>query len=184
MNRYWSRREFLASAAGTALLAPAVLAQEPRKVADFTLTVIGGKPRERGRQYGDKFKDAIRLFLEREIYATFVNKPASKDEMYRYADRCGQVVKRHTPIIFEELEGMAEGAGLRVEEALLLSLHEELFHRQPLPGPGHCMVLAAGPPDTSDGNAYVGQTWDWMASVHGLSNMLRWERPEGPSLLT
>jgi isopenicillin-N N-acyltransferase-like protein len=47
----------------------------------------------------------------------------------------------------------------------------------------HCTAIAAGPPDTSDGNTYVGQTWDWMESVYGLSSMLHWKRPEGPSLL-
>jgi isopenicillin-N N-acyltransferase-like protein len=43
--------------------------------------------------------------------------------------------------------------------------------------------LAAAPPETKDGNTYVGQNWDWMSSVYGLSNMLLWKRPEGPSVL-
>ena len=78
---------------------------------------------------------------------------------------------------------MAEGVGIRVEEVVLITLHEELYHRGVLPSVDHCTAVAAGPPDTADGHAYVGQSWDWMTSVYGLSSMLLWERPEGPSLL-
>ncbi len=192
MTRLWSRRRFLrqsfacalAGAGGLPYLQASGGEREDSKAPDHALTVISGRPRARGRQYGARFKDAVGAFLDKEIYDAFANKPSPKDDLYRYAGQCGQAVRKYSPIIMDELEGMAEGSGLRVEEALLLTLHEELFHRKPVPGPGHCTVLAAGPPDTSDGNAYIGQTWDWMASVYGLSNMLRWERPEGPSLLT
>jgi hypothetical protein len=66
---------------------------------------------------------------------------------------------------------------------VLITLHEELYHRSVLPAPGHCTAIAAGPPHTSDGNTYVAMTWDWMASVFGLSSVVLWRRPEGPSVL-
>jgi hypothetical protein len=53
-----------------------------------------------------------------------------------------------------------------------------------LPKVGHCTAVAVGPRLTGkDGETFVGQTWDWMTSVFGLSRMLYWKRPEGPSLL-
>jgi hypothetical protein len=64
-----------------------------------------------------------------------------------------------------------------------MSLHEELWHRGVLPRTEKCTAVAVGPPYTADGATYVGQTWDWMESVYGLSSMLLWERTEGPSLL-
>jgi isopenicillin-N N-acyltransferase-like protein len=65
-------------------------------------------------------------------------------------------------------------------------MHEEMSgHKEgTLPPIQHCTAFAAVPPDTGDGNCYVGQNWDWMESVYGLSSMLLWKRPEGPSLLT
>jgi isopenicillin-N N-acyltransferase-like protein len=81
------------------------------------------------------------------------------------------------------MEGIAEGAGLRLEEVVLLSLHEELFHRGVLPKVPHCTAVAVGPPETTDGRTLVGQTWDWMESVFGLSRIVHWRREEGPSLL-
>jgi isopenicillin-N N-acyltransferase-like protein len=105
--------------------------------------------------------------------------------LLRYAGQCANAIKDYSPALTDELEGMAEGADLRLEEIVLITLHEETAgHKNgTLPPVQHCTALAAGPPDTSDGNSYVGQNWDWMPSVYGLSQMLLWKRPEGPSLL-
>ncbi len=157
--------------------------KEPLQPPEPTLTVIVGKPRERGRRYGQKFKDGIQSFLDKEIYGVFTDKPASRDDMLRYAGQCGQAISDYAPAIHEEFEGIAEGSGLRFEEAVLITLHEELYHRGVLPKVPHCTAVAIGPPDTHDGHTYVGQTWDWMPSVFGLSSMLLWKRTEGPSVL-
>jgi hypothetical protein len=154
----------------------------PPKPPAFTRTVISGKPRERGRQYGKAFADGIRGFRDKEIYGPFIGKPATKEEMLRYAAACGQEVKKFSPVIFDELEGMAEGSGVRLEELVLITLHEELFHKGVLPKVPHCTAVGVGPPDTAGGGV-VGQTWDWMESVFGMSSLLVWKRPEGPSLL-
>src|SRR5262245_18696976 len=191
MEKLIRRREFVKSAAIGAVAAGALplLAgaadkkKEPPKAADHTLTVIAGKPRERGRQYGQKFNDSIHAFLDREIYAAYSKKGPAKDEMLRYAGACSKAIKEYSPIIADELEGMAEGTGLRLEEHVLITLHEELYHRGVLPAVDHCTAIAVGPPDTRDGNSYVGQNWDWMESVYGLSSVLLWKRPEGPSVL-
>jgi hypothetical protein len=183
-----TRRTFLLSALGstgalTGLGRATARAEGPApKPPPFTRTVISGKPRERGRQYGKQFADGIRAFLDKEIYRAFVGKPSPKDHMLRYADACGQEVRTYSPVIFDELEGMAEGSGLRLEDLVLVTLHEELFHKGVLPKVPHCTAVAVGPPDTAGGGV-VGQTWDWMESVFGLSSVLHWKRPEGPSLL-
>jgi isopenicillin-N N-acyltransferase-like protein len=141
-----------------------------------------GKPAERGRRYGARVKGAIARFLEREIYSAFVGKPATKDELLRYADGCAKAIAKYSPVVFAEMEGMAEGSGLTLADFVLLSLHEELYHKGAIPSVEHCHVAAAGPPTTT-GDTFVGQTWDWMESVFGLSQMLLWKRDEGPDVL-
>jgi isopenicillin-N N-acyltransferase-like protein len=153
------------------------------EVPDHRLTVISGKPRERGRQYGRAFQKGISSLLEREVYQAFVKKYSSRDDMLRYAGQCVKPIRDYSPTIMDELEGIAEGADLRLESVVLITLHEELGKGGVLPRVEHCTALAAGPPDTRDGNTYVGQNWDWMTSVYGLSSVLLWKRPEGPSLL-
>ncbi|MCI0741489.1 MAG: C45 family peptidase [Gemmataceae bacterium] len=145
--------------------------------------VISGKPRERGLAYGKLHRDGIRRFLDQEIYRPFLGKPASKKEMHQYAAACAEVMREVCPVIAQELEGMAQGSGVSSEEAVLISLHEELFHRVALPGAGHCTAVAVGPAESGNGHAYVGQTWDWMETVAGWASVVEWRRDEGPSVL-
>lgn len=185
-----TRRDMIKATAGTAALAlagrtfgePAQLPQAP----PHELTTIFGTPRERGRQYGRRFEKQIHAFLEREIYKPFVLDTQSKDRLLAYGGACTRDVEAYSPEIMAELEGVAEATGLRVEELVLITLHEELYHQGKLPTTGriqHCTAVAMGPPDTADGDTYVGQTWDWMPSVFGLSTLLMWKREEGPDLL-
>ena len=184
-----TRRTFLRSisaGSASALLYQPLFGAEPKQEArakPFSLTTISGKPRERGRAYGKQFAEGIGTFLDREIYTAFTDRPSSREQMLRYAGACLKEVQVFSPPLAEEVEGIAEGAGKRAEELVLMSLHEELYHRSPLPMPGHCTAVAAGPPDTADGHTYVGQTWDWMASVAGMSSAVLLKREEGPSLL-
>jgi hypothetical protein len=187
MNETLSRRNFLqqtvlgAAGIGGLRLAPA---QETARAPEHTLTVISGKPRERGRQYGANFRDGIRSFLDRELFTTYGGRPNPRENMLRYAAACGKMIQEYSPIIHEEMEGMAEGSGLRLEEIVLINSHEEMFHEGLVPAVEHCTVFGAIPPDTRDDRTFVCQTWDWMESASGLSTMLHWKRPEGPSLLT
>ena len=190
MPAFANRRQFLRAAAGSALalgglalIGGRLRAEQPAAGEVPEKTIISGQPRERGRAYGTKFKDAIQDFHDREIAAAFIDKPASKDDLYRYGAACGKVIAEVCPEIHDELEGLAEGAGLKLEQAVLTTLHEELYHRAPLPQKGHCTAVAVGPPDTERGRTLVGQTWDWMQSVYGLSSLNEWQRSTGPSVL-
>ncbi len=191
MSRTVTRRTFLQQAAGSAAalgVAPLLAAKdinETSNIKPHTLTVIAGKPRDRGKIYGRKFKDSIRDFLDKEIVQGCAA-TTSRDELLRYASQCTKAIQEYSPVIVEELEGMAEGAGLKLEEMVLLTLHEETAGHRGGTLPvvtHHCTALAAAPPDTNDGRTYVGQNWDWGHHVYGLSSMLLWKRPEGPSVL-
>jgi hypothetical protein len=181
-----SRRDFLrqtvAGAAGLAL--PTIATAAPKPEPFGAKQIISGKPRERGNAYGKLFKDGIARFLDKEIYGAFVAKPAPKDEMLRYAAACGKVLKEVCPVVNEELGGAAEGSGLKYEELVLITLHEELFHRGALPKVPHCTAVGVGPPNTAGKQTLVGQTWDWMETVAGMSSVVEWRTGTGPSVLS
>src|SRR5262245_65234161 len=129
-----TRREALQRVvAGLGALAcgsPATARSAERLVKPFgDAIVIAGGPRERGRRYGRRFRDEIAEFLDREIYRAFEGSLAAKDELLRYAAACSRVIRGECPVIADELEGMAEATGLRLEEHVLITLHEELYHR-------------------------------------------------------
>jgi hypothetical protein len=178
-----TRRDFLHRVAAGAVCAilPATArgAQKPEPFG--AKQIISGKARERGVAYGKLFKDGIARFLEKEI-DTFVGKPATKDDMLRYADACGKAMKEVCPIVYEELGGAAEGSGLKFEEVVLITLHEELYHRGALPKVPHCTAVGVAPPDAAR-NTLVGQTWDWMETVAGMSSLVEWRTGDGPDVL-
>src|SRR5687767_10765427 len=184
-----TRRAFLQSAAGAVLASGWLLRNRSSLCAESSpaefppLVTISGKPIERGRAYGKSLKEGIHQFLQKEILGAFIQKPSPKDELLHYAAACGNMVREACPIIHEELVGIAEGCDLPLEEVLLITLHEELYHRGALPKVPHCTAVAVGPPSTADGKTYVGQTWDWMESVFGQSRVVEWKRSEGPSVL-
>jgi isopenicillin-N N-acyltransferase-like protein len=186
-----SRREFLKSATLTTLAAgcclglnDGVAALGSDLIPEFPpLQTFAGKPRDRAKNYGERNRDAIHQFLEEELYASFIQGTVSKDGLRRYADACGASVKTYSQELYDELEGIAEGAGIEVDEVVLITLHEELYHRGALPKVPHCTALAVGPPVTKNSETLVGQTWDWMQSVFGLSQVVHWQRDNGPSVL-
>jgi hypothetical protein len=147
--------------------------------------VVSGGPRERGVAYGKQFKDGISQFLNQELYEALGGKPSSKDEMLKYAAACGKATREICPIVAEEIEGIAEGAGRSYEEIILIHAHEELYHRSKLPEAkhGHCTAVAVSPTDSGDGHTYVGQTWDWMTRLAGVSSVTEWQRDEAPSAI-
>jgi hypothetical protein len=158
-------------------------AEEATARAFAPATVVAGTPRDRGRAYGKQFRDAIHDFLNKEIFAAFVDRPASKGQMLDYAAACAAVVRQECPMVAEEFQGIADGAGLTFDEVVLINLHEELYHRPDLPRHGHCTAVAVAPPDTGNTHTYVGQTWDWMPTVAGKSAVTEWRRPGGVSVL-
>ncbi len=187
-----ARRDFLKLAAGTLAVSGAAsqLVIGRRAFGDLgdqavpahRLVTIAGSPAQRGESYGRQFAEQIKSFYRDQI-EVFVGQPATAEEMRRFAATCAEQIALHCPIIHDEIAGIARGAGMTLEEVTLLSAHEELYHRGQLPSVPHCTAVAVGPPLTGNGHTYVGQTWDWMPSVYGLSQMLHWKRTEGPSVL-
>ncbi len=158
------------------------LTERPR-ASDHSLVTITGSPRERGRVYGRRFAVAIREFLDTQIYGDFAKEKAKRDELLRYAGACLKPIRQLSTELIDELEGMAEGSELRLEEHVLITLHEELWHRGVIPSVDHCTAVAIGPPATCDGHTYVGESWDWFAQLYGKSQMLLWKRADGPSVI-
>ena len=158
------------------------LSERPQ-APDHTLVVVSGTPRERGRATGGN--SPTDPPIPREGSRGRVRLAQGQSPVP--APLRGSVPAGDPPLsptIVEEMEGMAEGSGLRLEEIVLLTLQEELWHRGEIPGGEHCTATAVGPPVTADGNTYVALSWDWFGQLYGKSQMLLWERKEGPSVLS
>src|SRR3954454_12525309 len=136
-----------------------ILGAEPRGAAYEPFApavVVSGTAHERGAGCGKHFKDAIHKFLDKEVYAAFIGKPFTKEQMLQYAADCEKVARVECPMLVEECEGIAEGADVTFGEVMLISLHEELRQLTSKQFQGHCTAVATSPSDSGDGHTYVG----------------------------
>lgn len=117
-----------------------------------------GSRYEIGYQQGVADRAAIRRFLEdREARLSAIlgiagGRTSFAPEIMKYE----KVIQAHLPGMAEELHGLAEGAGIMIEDAYLLQLRRELVGYRSVKVLGDCTTFGRRTP----GNTVLGQTID------------------------
>jgi len=105
---------------GPGSFVPAWRGARLREVPGFAILRLAGTPREKGRGHGERLKKRIRRALERA-------RPADPGLAALAIEACGARLQMALPASYrEELEGIAEGAGLSFEEVLFLNTRFDL----------------------------------------------------------
>lgn len=133
------------------------------------VTEIRGTPRACGRAYGEAFEPLIMGFCRREL------EPDRR--RLAYARACWPHVEKAAPATAEFLRGEAEGARVSLDHAVLLTLHEEIYHAT------HCTAFAAPPSATRSGQTIVAQNWDWSPHLYPWAGLLRLDLEGSPRAL-
>jgi len=108
--------------------------KDPYRLKVITLE---GSPKERGRIHGETLKHMILEIIERYKYYLQFNYNKDPDQLITYFlsnTHFLSTVKKWTPMLLEEIEGIAEGVGIDFKEifALQMVAHDEgwwLFQR-------------------------------------------------------
>ncbi|TNF29659.1 MAG: hypothetical protein EP329_15200 [Deltaproteobacteria bacterium] len=134
------------------------------------MLTLTGSPREMGRAFGESERDAIREFFALRVAnaimqaAKYGGQEVAPGGVLDVARRCVAPTRAYDPAGFEELSGIAEGAGLSVEEILALNGLTDIRDVLSWPGQldafGGCTSFIAQRDVTADGQVLVGQTWD------------------------
>jgi isopenicillin-N N-acyltransferase-like protein len=133
---------------------------------------VGGCPGERGLTHGRGLADGIDRFYDRWMtVASSGPRPIAERDAVAFALGLLPESRAQAPDLVEEVEGIAEGAGLPFEKVWFLNCFDEAagywLYRQQHLGRA-CTTFAATGRDTLDGVTYVGQSWDineWYESV-------------------
>jgi isopenicillin-N N-acyltransferase-like protein len=155
----------------------------------FPVFELKGTPHERGRIHGEQARGRVERSLAN--YARlfeFHGMPWMEAQRRSLAYR--DVIGAFDSALLEEIEGIAQGAGRRVEEIVALNARTELLPAQVLSGAdsGECTAIAVSPAASSAGGTLLAQNWDWVGSQRESMILLR--APEGrdpatePSCLT
>ncbi len=123
---------------------------------------ISGDYFSRGLKYGTICKDDIIINIDlcRDLCMAYRKIETSK--IYEEVKRFIPTLRKYDKNIFEELTGIAKGAGVNIEDIVLLNLRSEIMNKLWGVNCIHegCSTFAISSSD--ENKTFVAQTWDWM----------------------
>lgn len=153
---------------------------------------VRGTPRERGVQYGQLARQRILRSVEayEQVFAHYAgwDWPKVRSTALRYLDAIGEF----RPAVVEEMRGIADGAGLDMDDVVALNVRSEIMFASGVGGSGpmssalanECSSFAVLPEVALTGHTLAGQNWDWL--LHGRETVVLLEvaRDDGPEYTT
>lgn len=164
------------------------------QTSPFPLIEVSGAPRERGRSYGEQARARIHGSID--LYVGSLSKRGlAKSEVQSMALEFAPRIKAWAPDLMEEMEGIAEGAGLPLADIILVNARTEVLQLgerksmgtetgQRDEEPDGCTGAVIMGEATASGRLLHGQNWDWRAECAETSIVLKVVRADGPDFLT
>lgn len=134
-----------------------------------------GTARELGRLHGEQAAEKIRGFLD----FLSASMSLSRDTLRTRALRFRPLFEKVCPHLLTEIEGLAEGAGVTVEDALVVQLRGELANVSD----GACTSYVISGKGTASGETLIGQTSDTPPELMEFGYVLHLEPDDRPELL-
>jgi len=156
----------------------------------FRLT---GGHRQIGRQFGELAQPLIRQPLDQAIQRLEHGGRISRADALAAAMRYRPYVQAYAPFLDEEIVGVAEGAGLSLDDAYLLQLRAEaatpttaapaILLAGPDDGPDECTTFVALGDLTADGETLAGHNADLPAFYRDIGVVLEIVPDDAPAVL-
>jgi isopenicillin-N N-acyltransferase-like protein len=154
---------------------------------------IAGSHRQLGRQFGEAAASLIRLHLERALARLESHSSLTRNDALAAAMQYRPYVQQYAPFLDQEIVGMAEGAGLALEESYLLQLRAEAAQaRTAGPAPllttsddagDECTSVAVLPEATADGAGLIAHNADLPAFYREVGVVLEIVPDDAPAVL-
>ena len=178
-----NRRAFIAS-----LGALGVAACTRRPQPPFPELEAAGGPGDlglaQGRTFATKIGDNLDFYLE--WLSTWGD--TTRDRLLELAGPFAEVLGTHFPDMLEEIDGVARGSGLRLDEILLinartdiLAMVESELARRKIPA---CTALAIEGGEGFPTSIALCQNWDWDPLLADAPVVLRSRPTNGPAFVT
>ncbi|MDJ0842430.1 MAG: C45 family autoproteolytic acyltransferase/hydrolase [Acidobacteriota bacterium] len=140
------------------------------------LIKLSGSPREIGLKHGTLLRDRIRATFN--FYTETLN-PNSSFDFESHGNAYLEAIREDTPAYAEEIEAIAEGAGMAPWQITVINARTEIFLRLNSEFfAGECTALFF------KDVGLLGQTWDWMDRLEDLMVLLDVTRQDGHRFLT
>ena len=135
----------------------------------FPLVEVSGSSYEMGYQHGAQAAHLVRRYVQ------WIEKQtgASRDVLARNSVAFLPTIEALSPSLVQEVQGLADGAGISFEEALLCQVRAEVARV----GTGGCTAFALTRSATADRQPLAGQNLD-MEPEYADVAILLWARPD------
>lgn len=143
-----------------------------RNINGIPVVISRGTPYEIGNSHGKAYPDRVWKSYEYNLKSCLERGDVSKEELYRVAQGYIKPVERYNKDYIEEVQGIADGAGMKLEDIMVLNCRTELQkllwnkqdengkYQKAVEGMEACTSVAVTGECTVDGATYVGQNWD------------------------
>lgn len=146
--------------------------------------ILQGSPYERGIQHGEQLKNEIRDFLNDNFARINLIRqtPLSSGQISSIVSHHQKIINEDVPGIAEEIKGLAKGAGISYQQAVLLQIRRELINYPGTADQGDCTAAAFLDPELG---AVTAQTIDLNSNMSDLGCVLHSipDNPEHPEML-
>jgi isopenicillin-N N-acyltransferase like protein len=166
-----------------------------KKIRVLTLT---GNPYEMGREHGRVYRDDIRRYTEERLRLVgngqWSGHVLPQADILALAEACVPAHDEYAPDLMQELRGMAEATDLSLGELLIVGGFTDFVdtvynhYRQPHTSPSRlgeddCTAFLVPNSATTDGQAFIGQTWDMHDTATEFVIMLHLQPQDSPAAL-
>lgn len=145
-----------------------------------TIHIKADTPYACGVQYGQQAKEKIRAGVE--VYRRYFAKTSDKswDKIQQYAMAYLPDIKQMMPEVLEEAYGIADGAGVSIEDLMVLNCRYEITK---FPKTPECTTAAILPEATASHTTYLVKNWDYKQAVIPNIVILHIEQADGTRIL-
>lgn len=147
---------------------------------------VKGKPYECGLQHGTQAGALIRKNVNNYFRRWKATMGMERSEILEKCRQLPPVIGEYDNDILEELQGLAKGANLSLEEVIALNARYELIWGERVVrffGDRGCTSVAALPEVTGDGHTYIGQNWDNSPKLTDIMILLDVEQTGKPRVV-
>jgi isopenicillin-N N-acyltransferase-like protein len=142
---------------------------------------------ERGFSHGSQCAGLIKRNLEIcKSLCCFMRK-VSLETLLSDVKRFHKGIRKYDPDLYKEMEGIAAGADVSIDEIIFLNVRTELmnavWNKAAFTNEG-CTSIFVGSERTVDNNIYVAQTWDWIEDSKEVIIMLHSDDQKGHQFIT
>ena len=151
----------------------------------FPVLTIEGDARECGEQHGAKAAERVAKTIDFYLPSFVKQAKLTLGEVRERARGYGVQIQQIDAAIMRELEGIAQGAGQKIEDVIAVNCRTEILYgslggKEPAT---ECTTVVALPEATRDANILVGKNWDWRNQTVESVVVLRIRQKDKPALV-